>query len=311
MILVISGKTALVSHVPTRWNSAYLMVERAVQLKDAMVLYFSDYYIDKDDILTEDEWKLMTEMLIVLRPLYLVTVELSSEKNTTLSKVIPIANQLQETYLTVKNESPIAKMLRETILDGLKHYFVGIENNEIYTLSTILDPRFKNLGFSTKAKANEATKLAKAEATFVSNENDTNEKNDEHEEADHQDPSSSKNDDFDEFWGTFDAKKPPNPSKRARISDHKKDCIDSEMRKYLSLQKIDRKECPLKWWYQIGSKQFPFLFEASKKYLTMPATSVPSERVFSNAGNVLNKKRSRLGKTTANMLITLHTNMKK
>ena len=56
-----------------------------------------------------------------------------------------------------------------------------------------------------------------------------------------------------------------------------------------------------------------FKFKKKKKiqkYLSMPATAVPSERVFSNAGYILNKRRSTLDKNVANMLVTLHTNLK-
>ena len=37
---------------------------------------------------------------------------------------------------------------------------------------------------------------------------------------------------------------------------------------------------------------------------------IPSERAFSNAGNVITNRRTKLGKDLANMLITLHTNLK-
>ena len=115
---------------------------------------------------------------------------------------------------------------------------------------------------------------------------------------------------FDEFWSNFDSKEVKNSAKRSRITDHFKDCIELEMKKYLILPKVGRKECPILWWKNEGSKQFPLLFESAKKFLPMLATSVPSERAFSDAGNVLTKRRSKLGKQTANMIISLHTNLK-
>ncbi len=39
---------------------------------------------------------------------------------------------------------------------------------------------------------------------------------------------------------------------------------------------------------------YPLLSSLSKAYLTIPATSVPSERVFSTAGDILNAQRSQL-----------------
>ena len=114
---------------------------------------------------------------------------------------------------------------------------------------------------------------------------------------------------FDELWSQFDSKVVKNPGKRSRVKDHHEECVDLEMKKYLSVPKLERKECPILWWKKTGSREYPLLFEVAKKFVPMPATSVPSERAFSDAGNVLTKKRNKLGKETANMLITLHTNL--
>ena len=81
------------------------------------------------------------------------------------------------------------------------------------------------------------------------------------------------------------------------------------MKKYLALPTIDRNEDPVKWWFKTGKVQFPNIFKAAKKYQCMTATSVPAERVFSTAGNVLTKKRASLGTQCANEIITLHHNM--
>ncbi len=50
---------------------------------------------------------------------------------------------------------------------------------------------------------------------------------------------------------------------------------------------------PLKWWKE-HAQMYPLLSSLSKAYLTIPATSVPSERGFSTAGDILNDQRSQL-----------------
>ncbi len=66
---------------------------------------------------------------------------------------------------------------------------------------------------------------------------------------------------------------------------------------------------PLNWWRdRVGS--YPLLSAVAAKYLMIPATSVPSERVFSCAGNVVTKKRSALNPDNVNMLIFLDMNYK-
>ena len=79
--------------------------------------------------------------------------------------------------------------------------------------------------------------------------------------------------------------------------------------KYLALPRIKRNEDPIQWWHTVGRVQFPMLFLGAQKYLCMTATSVPSERVFSRAGNVITKKRASLGTQMVNEIVTLSHNM--
>jgi len=51
---------------------------------------------------------------------------------------------------------------------------------------------------------------------------------------------------------------------------------------------------PLDWWKLEGESKFPKLAKLAKKYLCIPATSAPSERVWSRASRILSMKRSRM-----------------
>ena len=62
---------------------------------------------------------------------------------------------------------------------------------------------------------------------------------------------------------------------------------------------------PLTWW-QTHETHFPMLAKLAKQFLCIPATSAPSERIFSAAGNVLTKKRNRLKPDMASVLVFLH-----
>jgi hypothetical protein len=62
---------------------------------------------------------------------------------------------------------------------------------------------------------------------------------------------------------------------------------------------------PLEWW-KLKQHQFPLLAALAKKYLGIPATSAPSERVFSTAGLTIANMRSRLLPDTAAELVFLH-----
>jgi len=303
------GKTALVSYCQTRFHTLYLMAERALELKDALLLFSVEYKIE--DPLNEKDWKLLDEMVVVLRKLYLMTVELSSETMTTTSKVIPMVNILLESYSIVrKKESKIGKEFRLKILEELKTRFKDTETDEVFAHSTILDPRFKTKAFGSTTNSNDAVNSVKAEAIKIAHETNRDDIPEESEANNQDEKIDSKKDNYDEFWSKFDQKLNKKPSKRVRETDYWKECVDLEMRKYLSLPYLERKSNPIIWWKNIGSKQFPLLFQTSKKYSCMTATSVPSERVFSKAGHIINQKRTRLDPRTANELITLSTNLK-
>jgi len=302
-------KTSLVSYVKTRWNSLYEMANRAIELKQAMILYFCEY--KPENPLNDDDWKLLEEIIDILRPMYLVTIELSAEKTTTLAKVVPIVKILLDKYaieIDENDEIEVIKTFQQLIYEGIKKRFKDIEDDPLFTNATILDPRFKNLVFSSKDKAQQAETKVNAEAYSKGIATNTN-LEETKDEPQNELASSSQNEHFDEFWSTFDSQPLHQKPKRSRASDPIKKSIENELKIYLSLPRIERKSCPIMWWKTNGNR-FPFLFEAAKKYQCMPATSVPSERVFSKAGNVITKKRTRLGKRTANMIITLNTNLK-
>lgn len=63
----------------------------------------------------------------------------------------------------------------------------------------------------------------------------------------------------------------------------------------------------LKWWRTEGQRWAP-LAEVALEYAGIPATSAPSERVFSTAGNTITKKRTNLQPETVEAIVMLHHN---
>ncbi|KAL3046107.1 hypothetical protein OYC64_004170 [Pagothenia borchgrevinki] len=64
---------------------------------------------------------------------------------------------------------------------------------------------------------------------------------------------------------------------------------------------------PLDWW-RVNETKYERLAQLARSYLCVPATSVPSERVFSAAGLILNRLRSRLHPDHVDQLIFLNKN---
>ncbi|XP_077063423.1 E3 SUMO-protein ligase ZBED1-like [Siphateles boraxobius] len=79
---------------------------------------------------------------------------------------------------------------------------------------------------------------------------------------------------------------------------------EAELDSYLVSPTIDSETDPLTWW-RLHQVNFPQLSKLARKYLCIPATSSPSERLFSTAGNVVTCQRTCLKPTKVNMLVFL------
>lgn len=66
---------------------------------------------------------------------------------------------------------------------------------------------------------------------------------------------------------------------------------------------------PLEWW-NTNAYKYPNIAPHVRKYLSCPATSVYSERVFSEAGDVYEAKRNLLIPETAGQLVFLKHNLR-
>ena len=88
--------------------------------------------------------------------------------------------------------------------------------------------------------------------------------------------------------------------------------IDSEILRYRSEPVLPRRSAdgtvfndPLEWW-KARAHSYPHLQAAARKVLCIPATSAPSERVFSQAGLTIANQRARMLPQNANNLVFLH-----
>ncbi|GBB98437.1 hypothetical protein RclHR1_32260001 [Rhizophagus clarus] len=76
-----------------------------------------------------------------------------------------------------------------------------------------------------------------------------------------------------------------------------------EFTKYLRVW-ISFSECPFNWWSK-NENRFPLLSKMVRKYLAIPATSTPSEKLFSNAGNLMTVQRTSLSPSIFEHLLFL------
>lgn len=85
--------------------------------------------------------------------------------------------------------------------------------------------------------------------------------------------------------------------------------LQKEMLMYEQESPIPAQQNPLMWWKTLGSGRYPHVAQMAKKYLSILGSSVRSERVFSSAGNIVNKKRSALAPSNVDYLVFLTNNL--
>ena len=64
----------------------------------------------------------------------------------------------------------------------------------------------------------------------------------------------------------------------------------------------------LEWW-EVHESQLPMMATLVKNILCVPATSTPSERMFSKAGNLITKKRASLKPKKVDMMLFLNASI--
>lgn len=87
-----------------------------------------------------------------------------------------------------------------------------------------------------------------------------------------------------------------------------RDRAKDEILKYRERESLGLDGDVLQWWKK--QVDLPLLSALAKSYMSIPATSVPSERVFSTAGDIINSKRSLLLPDHVDQLIFLKKNLK-
>ena len=82
----------------------------------------------------------------------------------------------------------------------------------------------------------------------------------------------------------------------------------NEISHYLT-SNVRNDDNPFKWWND-NKDSFPILAKLAKKYLCVSATSIASERLFSDIGNIITAKRTNLKPERISRMVFLKRNSK-
>lgn len=266
---------------------------------------------NKISVIFVEEWRLLADIKKVLEPLEIITKEMSGEKYISLSCVIILTKGLQEMLEELKNEELFAmtQTMVLKMLTSIKERLGGLENNNTLLVSTFLDPRFKNIGFSSDLIAEKTKKLVInlvshkiQQKTIPNNHNPSNSEGNENTNDEIQVESTSTKKARLSIWTHFE-KKAASFQPKGTFSSR----ATLEIQRYLEDGLLDRKEDPLLWWKK-HAYNYPYLSKVVLEKFGTVATSVPSERIFSKTGQIITERRSRLTSEKVNKIMFLNVN---
>ncbi|XP_041842078.1 zinc finger BED domain-containing protein RICESLEEPER 3-like isoform X2 [Melanotaenia boesemani] len=290
--------TKLIQEVDSRWNSTFLMLQRLYDEREAVGAALATLKTEVHP-LSSGDYETTAACLHVLKPFYMATEEMSQQKMVSGSMVIPLIKMLLHTTQEIlsNNTNVTAKLLGQNITAALRDKFDDLESSAVLSLCTLLDPRFKTIGFRSQDEAENAVERLTTECAALMGHKSTDYPSTS--VPTHLNPSSRA---FD-LWKSFD--------EQATMSiTHRNSTVNAtaEVQKYMKDVHLERCEDPLAYWNE-QRKVYPHLFSLAKQYLCTPASSVSCEHLFSKAGDVLSEKRSRLSPKTVEKILFLNKNL--
>ena len=283
---------SLVQDVPTRWNSAYYMVERILAQQQPLCATLLE--LRKGDLMpSESEFSTMETFVAVMKSLVEITEAIGAQKWVTISAIRPLLHKLLNIeFQPASSDSSLKKSMKRVMHSNLEHRYTG-PKLEALNKAAFLDPRFKLLKFLSEEER-EST-IAQIEEESVPVCCNTVSVPDE-------EPAPKRARGERKLFHLLQDVVTPSEQEELRPVEKTK----AEVCKYLS--EDPALDNPLQWWKDNSSK-YPTLVQLAKQYLAIPATSVPSERAFSAAGHIANERRSCLLPDSITMLVFLAENL--
>ena len=169
--------------------------------------------------------------------------------------------------------------MRARLLEQTERYFRGgddrthfndVESNALFTLATLLDPRYKKTGFSSQTKADAAERLLREQAAEM--ELNTTAQSLQEVNADRENVV----DDWADCMGVNDPE----------ITVGSTNTVETELNNYMAENQIARDKSPFVWW-SANEHKYPYLGRLARRYLSAPMGSIASEREFKVAKRVV------------------------
>lgn len=278
----------LIQEVESRWTSTYYMFQRIDEQHQAIAtaLCLSN---GSEMCLSSCDVDVLKATMAVLKPFEATATELSVDKSVSVSKLIPLARSLEHLTTSISKDMPLVSELK----GQMRRHFANLEKSHLLAMSTMLDPRMKKMAFRDAGAAWQGEQRVVQELSELVPAANSNQG------AQSVDTPAASG-----LWDFFDAQV-------AQSQSPKKGATNAnvvEAMKFFEEPVLPRNEDPLDWW-RANERDYQLLSQLAKKYLCIPGTSVPAERLFSKEGELNSLKRNRLKPKHVHMFLFLNKNL--
>jgi len=132
----------LIQDVCTRWNSTFYMLRHLCEPRRALSVYCSE--VDGAASLSAHQWSIADNIVQLLAPFEECTREVSGDTaRISLVTHFTLVEVLRNILSREGANDAGIKTLKATVLESLNACFADINQEERYTVATLMDPRFK------------------------------------------------------------------------------------------------------------------------------------------------------------------------
>lgn len=290
--------------VPTRWNSAYLMLTRACYLRRSIDQYIHDQVEEAKHLnlsnykISKAEWEQIETLTTILLPFKNLSVKLQKTSRPRIDHVFWAyevlfnnIDDLQAMLARPRNHKKTwAKSLATAVEQmrlKLSKYYQKTEHPFVYSDAVILEPSGKLLlfeqdSFEPHYKGKYSQECRERYVNYY--ESMASELRPLEETRKRKRVDEDSDDENDEYYRAL-----------ARAKELRG--VQNEFDLYLSAPIALKKKDPLGWW-KINASSYPHLARMFRDTFAVPATGAGVEREFSKSGRIVTPTRARLNHTT-------------
>lgn len=284
--------TALKRDCPTRWNSLLTMLNSLLKNQVLVERCLTKLRLF-EKILTDDEWQTVNNVARFLEAFKCATEVLSGSAYSTVCMALLFRSEIVSALSPNDDDCEIVRGIKQRMRSALNHRFPLLE---LYVVAAMLDPSQRHLAAVQDYLLENDVTAVQLLRKFIIKYVETDSVN-----ASAQMLTVALANDPTEV--------PYKRAKRDLINKHAQSAsyVDQELQQYRCLS-VSTDDC-LKWW-SMQTRTYVQLSQLARAVFAIPATSAPSERVFSTAGITLSARRSRLLPSNVDKIIFVHDNVK-